>query len=203
MKGVEMKSVACYCRVSKENDVQNKGLESQEKALAEYCANHGYADIVWYKDKLSGNTTSRPAFDKLKNDIFLGKISVVLVWKLDRLSRKGVKEGLTILTDWLKHGVRVVSITERIDMDGAVGEMLLGIFFALARMQREALIENTKRGLKAAQARGVKLGKRPSLFAKDIVPLLDSGYSMADVARQLGRSRQACYLALKREGIVR
>jgi DNA invertase Pin-like site-specific DNA recombinase len=68
-------------------------------------------------------------------------------------------------------------------------------------MERESIRENTKRGLAAAKARGAKLGKRPKLFAKDITPLLRNGLSMSQVARELGKSRQVCYDALKREGI--
>jgi DNA invertase Pin-like site-specific DNA recombinase len=55
-----------------------------------------------------------------------------------------------------------------------------------------------KRGLAAAKARGVKLGKRPKLFAADIRPLLDAGLSVAAVAHRLGKSRQAVYDALGR-----
>jgi DNA invertase Pin-like site-specific DNA recombinase len=69
-------------------------------------------------------------------------------------------------------------------------------------MERENLRENTKRGMEAAKARGVKLGKRPKLFAKDIVPLLESGLSIGEVAEKLNKTRQAIYNSLKRENIT-
>jgi DNA invertase Pin-like site-specific DNA recombinase len=137
----------------------------------------------------------------MQHDIFKGTVRTVVVWKLDRISRKGVKEGLNVLSDWLKKGVRVIATTQQIDLSGAIGEMVASIFFALARMERENLIENTKRGLAAAKARGVKLGKRPTLFSKDIVPLLRSGKTVAEVAEQFGKTRQAVYAVLWREGI--
>jgi DNA invertase Pin-like site-specific DNA recombinase len=68
-------------------------------------------------------------------------------------------------------------------------------------MERENLRENTKRGIAAARARGVKLGKRPKLFARDIVPLLQDGYGIGAVSKELGKTRQAIYDALKRENI--
>lgn len=58
--------------------------------------------------------------------------------------------------------------------------------------------EHQAPGLAAAKARGVKLGKRPKLFAKEIQPMLDGGLTVAQVAKQLGKSRQAIYSAIAR-----
>lgn len=79
-----------------------------------------------------------------------------------------------------------------------MGRMVAGVLFALAEMERENLRENTKRGLAAAKARGVRLGKRPKLFAAEIQPMLDQGLTVAQVATQLGKSRQAIYNAIAR-----
>ena len=194
-----MKTIACYCRVSTLD--QEKGLKSQEKALKDYCANHSLTDVKWYRDIMSGASIERPAFDKLQSDVFSGKVGTVVVWKLDRISRRGMRDGITILTDWLEKGIRVVSVTQQLDFSGHVGQIVAGVLFAVAAMERENLRENTRRGLAAAKARGVKLGKRPKLFAKDIVPLLDSGLTVQEAAHRLGKTRQAIYVAMKREGV--
>jgi len=192
------KMIAVYCRVSTFD--QEKGLRSQEKSLKDYCDNHGLVRLVWYKDKITGSTTNRPAFNKLQCDIFNGKIGTVVCWKLDRLSRS-LKDGINILTDWLEKDVRVIATAQQLDFSGSVGQLIASVLFALAAMERENLRENTKRGLAAAKARGVKLGKRPKLFAKDIVPLLQDGFSIARVSKKLGKTRQAIYDALKRENV--
>ncbi len=57
------KMIAVYCRVSTFD--QENGLKSQEKSLKDYCKNHGFTRLVWYKDKISGSTANRPAFNKL------------------------------------------------------------------------------------------------------------------------------------------
>lgn len=196
--GKRNKKVAAYCRVSTYD--QEKGLQSQEKALRDYCNNHGFENLVWYKDKISGSKIDRPAFNKLQKAIFDGKINTVVVWKLDRLSRS-LKDGINILTDWLEKDVRIIATSQQLDFSGAVGQMIASVLFAVAAMERENLRENTKRGIAAARARGVKLGKRPKLFAKDIVPLLQDGFSIARVSRKLGKTRQAVYDALKRENV--
>ena len=190
-----MKATACYIRVSTLD--QDKGLKSQEKALRDYCENHGLRDVKWYRDILSGATTARPAFEKLQRDIFTGAIHTVVCWKLDRLSRS-LKDGIDTLCTWLAGNVRVVSVTQQLDFSGPTGQLIASVLFAVAAMERENIRENTKRGLVAAKARGVKLGKRPKLFAKDIRPLLDAGLSVTATARRLGKSRQAVYDALDR-----
>ncbi len=193
-----MKKIAVYLRVSTLD--QEKGMLSQEKALKDYCTNHGFTKLIWYKDKMTGSTLKRPAFDKLQSDIFAGKIGTVIVWKLDRLSRS-LKDGINVLTNWLEKEIRIISITQQLDFNGAVGQLIASVLFAVAAMERENLRENTKRGIAAAKARGIKLGKRPKLFAKDIVPLLQDGFSIAMVSKKLGKTRQAIYDALKRENV--
>lgn len=193
-----MKKVAVYCRVSTYD--QEKGLKSQEKALMDYCSNHDFGNLIWYKDKTTGSKIDRPAFNKLQKAIFDGKVDTVVVWKLDRLSRS-LKDGINTLTDWLKKGVRIIATTQQLDFSGAVGQLIASVLFAVAAMERENLRENTKRGIAAARSRGVKLGKRPKLFAKDIVPLLQDGFSITRVSKKLGKTRQAIYDALKRENV--
>ncbi len=190
-----MKQTAIYLRVSTLD--QESGLKSQEKALKEYVKNHGISDVKWYRDRLSGSDTDRPAFQKLQDDIFAGKVSTVVCWKLDRLSRN-MRDGINILGDWCEKGIRIVSVSQQLDFNGTIGKMIASVLFAVAEMERENLRENVKRGMMAAKDKGVKLGKRSKLFAKDITALKAQGLTMAQVADKLGVTRQACYKSLKR-----
>lgn len=193
-----MSKTAVYLRVS--TDDQESGIKSQETAIKEYLKGHGMQGATWYRDRISGAKSRRPGLDRLQKDIFNGRVDTVVVWALDRLTRKGIADGLNLMGKWLDKGVRVVSISQQFDFYGEQGELLASVFFAIAKMQRLALIEATKRGLRDARKRGVVLGKRRSLFAKDIVPLLERfDGNMSRVARELGKSRQAIYTALKRE----
>lgn len=193
------KKAAVYLRVST-FDKQTKGMDSQERALKEYCSNHRFTNLLWYKDRLSGATTKRPAFVQLQKDIFKGKVDTVIVWKLDRLSRS-LQDGVNVLCGWLKKGIRVIAITQQLDFNGAVGQMIASLLFAVAAMERESLRENTKRGIAAARARGAKLGKRPGKWCEEVLPLIEGGMSVAAVAAKLDKSRQAVYNVLEREGI--
>ena len=188
-----MSKVAVYLRVSTLD--QEKGIKSQEKAIADYLEGHGIDDAKYYRDRLSGSTTKRPEFEKLQRDIFRGKIKTVICWKLDRLSRS-MRDGINVLCDWLDKDVRIVAVSQQLDFSGTVGQMVAGVLFAVAQMERENLRDNTRRGLMAAKARGVKLGKRHGAWVKEVQPLVDQGLSVIKIAKRLGRSRQAVYNAI-------
>jgi len=192
------KKVAIYLRVSTLD--QTSGMESQHRALKNFCTNNGLVNRKWYRDKLSGKDTNRPAFKRLQKDVFDGKVNTVVCWKLDRLSRS-LQDGVNILCNWIKRDIRIIAITQQLDFSGVMGKAMAGMLFAFAEMGRENLRENTKRGLAAAKAKGVKLGKRPLLFTKDIIPLLNKGMNVAKVAEKLDVTRQAIYKCFRREGI--
>ena len=71
--------------------------------------------VTWFIDKESGRTLDRPEFQKLQRVIFDGTVKTVIVWKLDRISRR-LKDGINLLSDWCSADVRVISITQQIDL---------------------------------------------------------------------------------------
>lgn len=192
-------NVAVYLRVSTLD--QEKGLESQQKAIEAFLKGHGISDAVWYRDRLSGKDTRRPAFEKLQKDIFCGKVKTVVTWRLDRISRS-MRDGVNVLCDWLEKDIRVVAVSQQFDFSGPVGKLIAGVLFAIAELDREAIRTNTCRGLEAARKKGIKLGKPRQLFAGEIVPMLEQGQTVAAVAAFYNVSAQAVYRALKREGIA-
>lgn len=186
---------AVYLRVSTLD--QEKGLKSQEDALREYIKAHRVSNIKWYRDRLSGATLERPAFERLQRDIFAGKVATVVVWKLDRISRS-MRDGVKVLADWCERGVRVVSVTQQLDFNSSVGQLIASVLYAVGQMERENLSENVKRGLRAAEAKGVKLGRPQRITAEEVKAMKAKGLPMTEVAKRLKVTRQACYEALKR-----
>ena len=193
-----MKKVALYVRVSTV-DKQMKGLASQEDALKDYCRNHNLTNIKVYRDKMTGSKIDRPQLKKLQQDIFLGKISTVICWKLDRLSRS-LKDGINLLVDWLDRDIRVIAVSQQFDFSGGVGKLIASVLLGLSEIQLIGIRENIVRGMNNARKQGKKIGGRePKLFADDITKLKAQGLNMSQIAKELGVSRQACYSALKRK----
>ena len=192
------KAVGLYIRVSTV-DKQISGMASQEDALKEYCRNHNYTNLKIYKDKMTGSKIDRPQLQKLQQDIFMGKISTVICWKLDRLSRS-LRDGINLLTDLLDREIRVIAVSQQFDFSGSVGKLIASVLLAVAEMERQNIRENIVRGMQNAKKRGVKIGgRKPKLFADNIIKLKNQGFNMTEIAKQLGVSRQACYLALQRK----
>src|SRR4051794_16458863 len=124
-----MNKVAVYVRVSTTD--QEKGLESQKRAISQYLKGHGIKGATWYTDRVSGAALKRPKLESLKKDIFNGQIKTVIVWALDRLTRQGPRDGLELLSRWMKKGVRVVSVTEQLDFGDDSGEMIASLLFSI------------------------------------------------------------------------
>src|ERR1041384_5586905 len=111
---------------------------------------------------------------------------VVVVWKLDRLSRS-LKDLLHILEKTEAAGANFRSLTEAIDTSGPAGRMLMQMLGSFAEFERAMVRERTRMGLKAAAARGRKGGRQPKLTpergAKRLGGLGSGRKSAADLAR--------------------
>ena len=91
------KKVACYVRVSTVG--QNEA--GQRTEIRSWLKGNGIDPerVDWYIDKKSGDDLDRPAFEDLQKNVFAGSVSTVVVYKLDRLSRK-LRDGINTLCDW-------------------------------------------------------------------------------------------------------
>lgn len=191
-----MKKVAAYIRVS----TVSQNLDGQKKAIGDWLSGHNLK-AEFYEDKSTGDNLERPAFEQLQNDIFNGKISTVVVFKLDRLSRS-LKDGITVLTGWLEKNVRVVSVTQQLDFSGATGKLIASVLFAVAEMEQETRRERQKAGIEVAKENGKYKGRPKGATSKKnnksrIFELLDSGLKVAEVATALGITRVTVYRAIK------
>ena len=148
---------ACYCRVS---SFHQKNA-SQKAEIQRWLERHDVkrSKVHWFEDKESGKTLKRPAFDRLQKAIFDGVIKTVVVWKLDRISRRQ-HEGVSLLADWCERGVRVVVVTQQIDLSGAVGRMIASVLFGLAEIELEFRRERQAAGIRVAQTKGVYRGRQ-------------------------------------------
>lgn len=102
-------TIACYVRVSSRRQED----DSQRAEIQKWLDANGIdpKQVEWYADKESGRTTKRPEFDRLQADIFSGEVKTVVLWKLDRLSRR-LEDGVNIIADWAGRGLKIVVVTQ-------------------------------------------------------------------------------------------
>lgn len=137
-----------------------------------------------FREKASGGRWDRPELHKLLDQLRKG--DVLVVWKLDRLSRS-LRDVLTIMERLGEASAGFRSLTEAIDTTTPAGRMMMQMVGAFAEFERAMLRERTKAGLDAAREEGRIGGRRPKLTAQqqsEIQKMVVKGdKSAADAAR--------------------
>ncbi|PHE89257.1 recombinase family protein [Bacillus toyonensis] len=140
-----MTKAAIYIRVSTQDQVENYSIEVQRERIRAYCKAKDWDVYDEYVDGgYSGSNLDRPDIKRLLND--LKKIDVVVVYKLDRLSRSQ-RDTLELIEEhFLKNKVDFVSITETLDTSTPFGKAMIGILSVFAQLERETIAERMRMG---------------------------------------------------------
>lgn len=140
-------TVACYCRVSTENQIENYSIDEQKERLGAFCKARGWAKPVMFVDPgFSGGNLDRPALRSMLEQVKAGKFSVVCVYKLDRLSRSQ-KDTLYLIEDvFNKLGVSFVSVCENFDTSTPFGKAMVGILSVFAQLEKDQITERFTMG---------------------------------------------------------
>ncbi len=199
MKAKAKKIVACYVRVSTVG--QNEA--GQRAEIERWLAGNGIdpGSVRWFLDKgKSGDNLTRPAFEQLQAAVFAGEVGAVVTYKLDRLSRS-LRDGINVLCEWCDKGLRVVSVTQQIDFNGAVGKMLAAVLLGIAEMEQETRRERQAAGIAVAKKAGVYRGRKvgttkakPERAAK----LRERGLSVDEIAKSLDVTRNTVFVYLRK-----
>ncbi len=183
-------TIAAYCRVSS----RKQKADSQISEIGKWLSAHGYDEqqVQWFIDKETGKTLCRDEFQRLQREIFAGKVSTVIVWKLDRLSRR-LRDGVNILADWCERGLKIVVITQSIELNGAVGRMIAALLLGLAEIELEYREERQAAGIEVAKKKGVYKGRKKGTTKGEperARELRAKGLKVAEIAQALGTSKR-------------
>lgn len=145
-----------YARVSTDDQDPALQLVALKKAgCSETFTDHG----------ISGTARKRPALSRCLKKLQIG--DTLTVWKLDRLGRS-VRDVVNILHDLHTRGVEFQSITESIDTKTPIGRAMVHMVALVAELEHGFIIERTRAGVKAAQRRGVKFGRKAKLTPEQL-----------------------------------
>jgi DNA invertase Pin-like site-specific DNA recombinase len=163
-----------YARVSTQDQDTAAQISSLKSAGCE----------IIFQEKASSGRWERPELHRLLGQLRKG--DVVVVWKLDRLSRS-LKDLLTLMEKIQQAGAGFQSLTEAIDTTSPAGRMMMQIIGSFSEFERAMLRERTCNGLDAARKEGRVGGRRPKFKTnqqQEIIQLIRSGKkTAADVAR--------------------
>ncbi len=168
-KAMERKKAVCYIRVStSEQATEGISLDNQKAKISAYCALNDLDIMEIIEDAgKSGKSLNREGIEALLGMI-RKKIRAVVVYKLDRLSRK-VIDTLTLIETFEKAGISFHSLNEKIDTSTAMGRFVLNITASLAQMERDLISERTRDALQMKIQNGERAGQIPFgyLLAED------------------------------------
>jgi DNA invertase Pin-like site-specific DNA recombinase len=194
------KTVAIYARVSTDRQT----TDSQLHQLRDFVRRAKWKVYREYIDNgYSGKNTQRPAYTEMLGDARRRRFDLLLVWKLDRLSRS-LKDLIATLDELGHLGIDFVSYDNQLDTSSPSGKLVFNIIGSVAEFERDIISERMRAGLANARIKGKKLGRPqiPKSYQKKIITLKNQGLSNRAIGRQLSISESTVRNWLKFESKI-
>ncbi|MBM3604876.1 MAG: recombinase family protein, partial [Alphaproteobacteria bacterium] len=160
---------AVYTRKSSEEGLEQEfnSLHAQREACEAYIASQRSEGWVLVRDQyddggISGGTLERPALQRLLADIEDGLVDVVIVYKIDRLSRS-LMDFSKLVEVFDRNGVTFVSVTQSFNTTTSMGRLTLNILLSFAQFEREVTAERIRDKFRASRMKGMWMGGNPPL----------------------------------------
>src|SRR6202042_2952748 len=166
MKAPSVKPVRCaiYTRVSTEYglDQEFNSLDAQYDAASAYIKSQAHAGWTLIRSRYddggySGGSTDRPDLQKLLDDIRARKIDVIVVYKVDRLTRS-LADFAKLVELFDAHGVSFVSVTQQFNTTTSMGRLTLNVLLSFAQFEREVTSERIRDKIAASKRKGLWVG---------------------------------------------
>lgn len=166
-----MKLIRCaiYTRKSSEEGLSQdfNSLDAQREACAAYILSQACEGWMEVKERyddggLSGGTLDRPALQRLLADVSAGRIDIIVVYKVDRLTRS-LLDFARLVEAFDGTGTSFVSITQSFNTTTSMGRLTLNMLLSFAQFEREVTAERIRDKIAASKAKGMWMGGVPPL----------------------------------------
>ena len=166
MKAPLVKPVRCaiYTRVSTDHglDQEFNSLDAQYDAASAYIKSQAHAGWTLNRSRYddggySGGSTDRPDLQRLLDDIRTRKIDVIVVYKVDRLTRS-LADFAKLVELFDAHGVSFVSVTQQFNTTTSMGRLTLNVLLSFAQFEREVTSERIRDKIAASKRKGIWVG---------------------------------------------
>ncbi len=166
MKSGAVKPVRCaiYTRVSTDHGLEQdfNSLDAQYDAAQAYIRSQAHAGWTLIRSRYadrgySGGSTDRPALQRLLADVKAGKIDVIVVYKVDRLTRS-LADFAKLVELFDAHGVSFVSVTQQFNTTTSMGRLTLNVLLSFAQFEREVTSERIRDKIAASKRKGLWVG---------------------------------------------
>jgi len=166
MKAPSIRPVHCavYTRVSTEHglDQEFNSLDAQYDAASAYIKSQAHAGWTLIRSRYddggySGGSTDRPDLQRLLDDIRARKLDVIVVYKVDRLTRS-LADFAKLVELFDAHGVSFVSVTQQFNTTTSMGRLTLNVLLSFAQFEREVTSERIRDKIAASKRKGLWVG---------------------------------------------
>src|SRR2546425_4670426 len=155
---------AIYTRVSTDQGLEQdfNSLDAQYDASQAYIRSQAHAGWTPLRAKyddggFSGGNTDRPALQRLLNDVQAGKVDVIVVYKVDRLTRS-LADFAKLVELFDQHEVSFVSVTRAFNTTTSMGRLTLNVLLSFAQFEREVTAERIRDKIAASKRKGMRMG---------------------------------------------
>ena len=181
-----------YVRVSTdEQSTSGAGLEAQRRAILAECERRGWHLVEVIDDAgFSAKDLKRPGVQEALRVLEAGDASALVVAKLDRLSRSMI-DFTALMAKAQKQGWALVALDCAVDTTTPTGEAMANMLATFAQFERRLISQRTKEALAVKRAKGVRLGRPPTLpqsVVRRIQRQRGRGDSLRKIADELNRS---------------
>jgi DNA invertase Pin-like site-specific DNA recombinase len=183
-----MGECVAYVRVS--SRAQN--YATQRDAIERASSARGDTMVAWYEEKRSAKTMARPELQRLRADAAAGKLSKLYVFRLDRLSRTGVRDTLEALESFRSAGVEVISVSDGFDLNGPAAEIVIAVLAWAAKVELLAKNERIAAARERIESEGGAWGRPPKITPaqrETAQRMRGEGASVRKIAQALGVSK--------------
>jgi site-specific DNA recombinase len=200
MKAPSVKPVRCaiYTRVSTEHglDQEFNSLDAQYEAASAYIKSQAHAGWTLIRSRYddggySGGSTDRPDLQRLLEDIRASKIDVIVVYKVDRLTRS-LADFAKLVELFDSQGVSFVSVTQQFNTTTSMGRLTLNVLLSFAQFEREVTSERIRDKIAASKRKGLWVGGNLPLGYE----IQDGKIAIVEEEAELVRSIYRRYLEL-------
>src|SRR6266568_3703799 len=164
MKPTKPVRCAIYTRVSTDQGLEQdfNSLDAQYDASQAYIRSQAHAGWTLLRAKyedggFSGGNTDRPALQGLLDDVRAGKVDVIVVYKVDRLTRS-LADFAKLVELFDQHNVSFVSVTQQFNTTTSMGRLTLNVLLSFAQFEREVTSERIRDKIAASKRKGLWVG---------------------------------------------
>jgi DNA invertase Pin-like site-specific DNA recombinase len=161
---IKPKRCAVYCRVSSDEGLDQafNSIDAQKESGHAFIKSQSHEGWISVKDDYddpaySGGNMERPALQRLLKDIKAGRIDMIVVYKIDRLSRS-LADFAKMVEVFDEHKVSFSAVTQQINSATSMGRLMLNVLLSFAQFEREVTSERIRDKFAASKAKGIFMG---------------------------------------------